>query len=251
MPSTLANRAKMTVSGTPGTGTITLGSAVSGYQSFSAALGASATYTVSYTIEDGSSWEVGTGTYTTSGTTLTRTPSASSNGGSAISATSSAIVFLTALAADLQVGTSGATIPVLNAANTWSAAQTFNAATSSVYYGANGGNLGVATFYGSTSGSVTLKPAAAAGTGTVFQLPSSNGTSGYFLKTDGSGVTSWAASTGGATGGGTDQAFYENDITITTSYTITTNKNAGTFGPVSIASGAVVTVGASSVWTIV
>lgn len=103
MPSTLANRAKMTVSGTPGTGTITLGSAVSGYQSFSAALGASATYTVSYTIEDGSSWEVGTGTYTTSGTTLTRTVTASSNGGSAISATIDAIVFLTALAADIVV----------------------------------------------------------------------------------------------------------------------------------------------------
>lgn len=249
MPSTLANRAKMTVSGTPGTGTITLGSAVSGFQSFSAALGASATYTVSYTIEDSSSWEVGTGTYTTSGTTLTRTVTASSNGGTAINATSAAIVFLTALAADLQTGTSGATIPLLNGVNTWSASQTFNAATSSVYFGANGGNLGIATFYGSTSGSVSLRPAAAAGTGTIFQLPSSNGSSGQFLQTNGSGVTSWAAA--GATGGSSDQIFWNNGQTVTSNYTVPASTNAGSFGPITINSGVTVEVSSGSNWVIV
>ena len=76
-------------------------------------------------------------------------------------------------------------------ANSFTASQTFNAATSSIYLGANGGNLGVATLYGSTSGSVQLKPAAVAGTGTIFQLPSSNGTANYALLTDGSGLTSW------------------------------------------------------------
>jgi len=78
-------------------------------------------------------------------------------------------------------------------ANTFTASQTFNAATSSIYLGANAGNGGVATFYGSTSGSVTLGVPAAAGTGTVFTLPSSNGTSGYVLTTNGSGVTSWTS----------------------------------------------------------
>ena len=77
-------------------------------------------------------------------------------------------------------------------ANSFTASQTFNAATSSIYLGANGGNLGIATLYGSTSGSVQVKSAAAAGTGTIFQLPSSNGTSNYVLTTDGAGVTSWA-----------------------------------------------------------
>lgn len=67
---------------------------------------------------------------------------------------------------------------------------------------------------------------------------------------DGSQLTG-ISSGGGATGGGTDKAFYENDLTITTSYTITTNKNAGTFGPVTINSGATVTVPSGSVWTIV
>lgn len=46
---------------------------------------------------------------------------------------------------------------------------------------------------GSVSGSVLLRAADAAGAGTVFQLPSSNGTDGYYLKTDGNGVTSWAS----------------------------------------------------------
>ena len=65
--------------------------------------------------------------------------------------------------------------------------------------------------------------------------------------------TEWApiGGGGGATGGGDDQIFYENGQTVTTNYTLTTDFNAGTFGPVEIADGATVTVPASSVWTIV
>ena len=64
--------------------------------------------------------------------------------------------------------------------------------------------------------------------------------------------TVWnALGSGGAVGGGTDKAFYENDTTITTSYTITAGKNAVTAGPVTIANGAVVTIPTGSVWTIV
>jgi len=55
----------------------------------------------------------------------------------------------------------------------------------------------------------------------------------------------------GAKGGGNDKVFFENDIEITEDYEITTNKNAGTFGPVTIDDGATVTVGPGSVWTIV
>ena len=53
------------------------------------------------------------------------------------------------------------------------------------------------------------------------------------------------------TGGGTDLAFYLNDITINTNYTIPVGKNAGTFGPVTVASGIVVTVSSGSAWNIV
>ena len=49
---------------------------------------------------------------------------------------------------------------------------------------------------GSSSGTVTVQPAAAAGTWT-FTLPTNAGSSGYVLQTDGAGVTTWAALTGG------------------------------------------------------
>jgi hypothetical protein len=55
---------------------------------------------------------------------------------------------------------------------------------------------------------------------------------------------------GGAVGGGADRVFYENDITITTNYTITTNKNAMTAGPIAINSGVTVTIPTGSVWTV-
>ena len=67
---------------TTGTGTLTLSGAVSGFQSFSAIGDANTTY---YAIVGGTEWEVGLGTYTSSGTTLARTTIlASSNGGTAV-----------------------------------------------------------------------------------------------------------------------------------------------------------------------
>jgi len=52
-------------------------------------------------------------------------------------------------------------------------------------------------------------------------------------------------------GGGSDKIFFLNDTVVTTSYTVPTGKNAGTFGPVTINSGVVVTVNSGSVWTVV
>lgn len=95
------NRVKMTVSGTPGTGDITLNAASPGFQTFAAA-GVSVGDVVSYTIEDGTAFEVGQGTYL-SGAVLRRSViQTSSNAGAAISATSSAVVFITATASDFQ-----------------------------------------------------------------------------------------------------------------------------------------------------
>jgi len=55
---------------------------------------------------------------------------------------------------------------------------------------------------------------------------------------------------GGAKGGGSDAVFYENDQTVTTSYTIGTNKSAMSTGPISISSGVSVTVPSGSRWVI-
>ena len=67
---------------TTGTGTITLAGAVSGFQSFSAIGNGNTTY---YAIVGGTEWEVGLGTYTSSGTTLSRDTVLSSSTGSKVS----------------------------------------------------------------------------------------------------------------------------------------------------------------------
>jgi len=79
----LADRVKETTT-TTGTGTITLAGASTGFQSFAVVGNGNTTY---YTIagQTGNEWEVGIGTYTSSGTTLSRTTVlSSSNSGSLV-----------------------------------------------------------------------------------------------------------------------------------------------------------------------
>lgn len=93
------NLAFMTTA-TTGTGTITLGSAMPGFLTFAQA-GVQNGDVVGYAITDGSSSEIGTGTYTASGTTLTRTVLKSTNSDSAINLSGGAKVLITASAADV------------------------------------------------------------------------------------------------------------------------------------------------------
>ena len=75
-----------------------------------------------------------------------------------------------------------------------------------------------------------------------------NSTTGGF---EGYNGTAWGSIGGGASGAGGDEVFYENEQSVTTDYTITTNENAMSAGPISIDSGITVTVPSGSVWVIV
>jgi hypothetical protein len=82
----VADRVKETTT-TTGTGTVTLLGAATGFQSFAVIGNANLTY---YTIagQTGNEWEVGIGTYTSSGTTLARTTVLSNSSGTQPSALS-------------------------------------------------------------------------------------------------------------------------------------------------------------------
>jgi hypothetical protein len=106
MATNLVDRAWMSVSGTPGTGNITLGSVVAGNQSFSDA-GVTDSVPFSYVAIDGNDFEIGTGQSASSVTTWQRTTvSRSVVGGTAgtskLNLSSASTVFLTARATDLR-----------------------------------------------------------------------------------------------------------------------------------------------------
>jgi len=60
----------------------------------------------------------------------------------------------------------------------------------------------------------------------------------------------WAQIGGGATGAGGDQIFVENGVTVTANYTLSTNKNAMSVGPITINSGVTVTVPSGQRWVV-
>ena len=81
----------------------------------------------------------------------------------------------------------------------------------------------------------------------VLTLPATDtAVAGYALVSDGSGTLSW-----GVAGGASNGLFWENNQTVTSNYTITNGKNAGSFGPIEIQNGVTVTVGSGETWTVV
>jgi hypothetical protein len=101
----LLNRVRMTLLGTPGTGTLTLNAAAAGFQDLPTA-GMVDGDTCGYVIDDGNpvglAWEIGTGTYHSNGTFVRNTVVASSVGGTTkISVTSAGVLSATFRAQDL------------------------------------------------------------------------------------------------------------------------------------------------------
>lgn len=154
------DRVKVT-STTAGTGTFTLGSAVTGFQSFSVIGNGNTTY---YTITDESgNWEVGIGTYTSSGTTLSRdTILESSNSGSVVDFPSGTKTVFVTYPAEKSVG--------LDASDELTTVVSI----------AKGGT-------GQTSAANAINAL----------LPTQTGNDGKFLKTNGSAV-SWDTPSGGS-----------------------------------------------------
>jgi hypothetical protein len=104
----LLNRVKMTVSGTPGTGDVTLGSAETNYQTFANA-GAAVGDRLEVVFEDGTAWEISSVTYG-SGPSLTDRTLVESSTASLLSLTSAAIVFSDASKRSLRAGQIGRTV---------------------------------------------------------------------------------------------------------------------------------------------
>lgn len=116
-------------------------------------------------------------------------------------------------------------------------------------------NTGAFTTLSATSLTLTGTGASKLNVGSTAQRPTPvtgmvryNSTTAKF---EGYGASAWGALGGGATGGGADQIFIENGQTVTVDYTITSGNNAGTFGPVTVATGITVTVPDGSTWSIV
>jgi len=115
---------------------------------------------------------------------------------------------------------------------------TFNAATASIPNNLNFSGTGSITL---PNGTTIQRPTPAAG------MIRYNSTEGTF---EGYAAGAWGSIGGGATGAGGDQVFYENELTVTTSYTLTTARNAMSTGPITINSGVVVTVPTGQRWVI-
>ena len=80
------------------------------------------------------------------------------------------------------------------------------------------------------------------------------GTGNTFAVAGGKVDISIAGGGGGvyvAVGTGTDKVFYENDITVAQSYTISSGKNAMSAGPITLGGSVVVTIPNGSTWTVV
>lgn len=195
----IADRVRET-STTTGTGTLTLDGAVSGYQTFSTAIGN--TNTCYYTITLGSAWEIGIGTVS-AGQLARTTVLKSSNAGAAV---------------DFGAGTKDvfATYPGDKAVDT-DVIQTLSNKTLT--------DPGIVGASSSVGGKVTLKEGSANGVNYVelkaadslagnvtYTLPTADGTSGQLLATNGTGTLSWATPSGGGSSIGLIRAIAINCI---------------------------------------
>lgn len=186
MPLVIADRVRET-STTTGTGTLTLDGAVTGFRTFSSAIGN--TNTCYYTITLGADYEIGVGTVG-AGTLARTTILKSSNSNSAV---------------NFGAGTKDvfATYPGEKAVtNDGTETLTNKTITNPTVNGSStvGGQINFAEASNNGSNYIGLVAPASVSTNLVFTLPATDGTSGQVLQTNGSGTLSFATSSGISTG---------------------------------------------------
>ena len=226
----LADRVRETASA-PGTGTVTLLGAVTGYQTFSAGIGASNTTYYVIADQSGANWEVGLGTIGAGGTTLARTTVlSSSNSGSLVNfssgtqdvfcdypagqavykdssnnvtgyAITGGTINNTVIGGTTPLAITGTTITATTFSGSGASLTNISASSISGQVAiANGGTNSTAT---PTAGSVGY------GTGTAHAYTVA-GTAGQVLQSNGASAPSWVTSPAAGAGGSTTQIQYNN-----------------------------------------
>lgn len=264
---------------TTGTGSLTLSGAVTGFQTFSTAIGnGNTTY---YAIVSGSEWEVGLGTV--SAGALSRDTVLSSSTGSKVSFSAGTKDVFCTYPSNKSVYRNGSDVAVLtstdittglgytplNAANNLSDVANTSTARSNLGVTATGSdttyvyrannlsdlantttarsNLGVTATGSDTTYAYranNLSDLANATTARNNILPSQTSNSGKFLTTNGTNA-SWGAVTASAGG-----VIWENGTTISSNYTLSSGTNGLSVGAITIASGVAVTVPSGKRWVV-
>jgi len=281
----LADRVNETTT-TAGLGTLTLAGAVAGYQSFSVIGNANTTY---YTIvgQTTGEWEVGIGTYTSAGTTLSRDTVLSSSAGGTTKVTLSAgtkFVFCDYPAGKAIYQDASGNTYAPNLGATTASTGTFTTliasldsqftstgalliskgttgqqpgspatgmlrynTTTSQFEGYSGASpawtsVGGASIVNDTSSATAYYPLFAYATsGTALNIYTSNAKYLYTPSTGELVAPEVVVSNG----------IHVNSATVNSSYTIASGYNGFSVGPMTIASGAVVTVSTGQIWTVI
>jgi hypothetical protein len=238
----LADRVQETTTST-GTGNITLAGASVGFNSFSVIGDGNTTY---YTIAGASQWEVGIGTYTASGTTLSRDTVLSSSNSNALVDFSAGTknVFVTypaekAVYEDASGGIASLSVTDINVTNanvtTLLTTTNANVTTQLTTVELTATNANVTTLLTTANANVTTLLTAANANVTT-QLTATNINASVNI------VSANYENTG---------VFYYNTKTVTANTTIDSTENAMSVGPITIADGVTVTISDGGEWTIV